>query len=178
MRAVVRPLQIGAVLMVAAVAGVSGYLFNRANLVPSTTEAAVQKLLLAPFTDLNGEVHRLSQFRGKVLLVNFWATWCTPCREEMPALNRIHQKYQWNGIEVVGIAADNAPKVRNYAAEMKIGYSLLTAGAEGIAISSQLGNLVGALPFTAVLDRNGRMVYSHAGALTEVSIDAVLKPLL
>lgn len=164
--------------MVAAVAGLAGYYFSRASLNSQATEAAAQKLMLAPLTDLNGKAQALSQWRGKVLVVNFWATWCLPCREEIPALMNVHRKRAKNSVEFVGIALDNASKVREYAAEMSIDYALLIGGTESLAISKDLGNRAEVLPFTVVLDRAGKVAYTHAGALTEATLDAVLMPLL
>lgn len=164
--------------MVAAVAGFAGYYFNRASLSSPAIEAAAQKLMLASLTDLSGKLQALSQWQGKTLVVNYWATWCPPCREEIPALKRIHRKYASNGVEVVGIALDDVAKVREYAAEMSIDYSLLIAGAETLTASKELGNRAGVLPFTVILDRTGKVAYTHAGALTEAALDAVLTPLL
>ena len=173
-----RWLQAGAFLVVAAVAAIAGYYFNQASLSSQATVAAAQKLMLAPLSDLNGRGQMLSQWRGKVLVVNFWATWCAPCREEIPALKKIHKSYAANGLVIVGIAVDNVVKVREYAAEMNIDYTLLIATAETLAISKDLGNQAGVLPFTVVVDRAGEIAFTHAGALTEASLGAVLVPLL
>ena len=176
--AVNRWLQPGVFLIVAAAAGFAGYYFNRTNLSSPAIEAAAQALMLAPLTDLSGKAQTLSQWRGKVLVVNFWATWCPPCREEIPLLMKVHKKYAANGVEFVGIAFDNAAKVREYVAEMNIDYALLISGPETLAISKDLGNPVGVLPFTVVLNRTGKVVYTHAGALTTTILDAVLLPRL
>ncbi len=74
---------------------------------------AVQKLLLLPLADLNGKTQTLSRQHGKILVLNFWATWCPPCRGEIPALNKIHKKYAANGVEIVGIASMMLLKYRN-----------------------------------------------------------------
>ena len=177
-QAVNRWLQIGAFLLVAAVAGVAGYYFNQKSASTRATEAAAEKLLLAPLSDLNGKPQTLSHRRGKVMVVNFWATWCSPCREEIPALMRVQRKNVANGVEVVGIAIDNVAKVRDFAAEMSIDYSLLIGGFEILATSNDLGNRAGVLPFTVVLNRAGKVAYTHAGAMTESSLDMVLVPLL
>lgn len=178
--AVNRWLQSGVFLLVAATAGFAGYYFNlnRAGSTSTATQGAAQALLLAPLADLSGKTQALSHGRGNVLVVNFWATWCLPCREEIPALARVHKKYASKGVEVVGIAIDNAFKVREFAAEMKIDYALWIAGPEVLAIAKDLGNPAGVLPFTVVLDRAGKVTYTHAGALTEPALDAVLQPLL
>ena len=133
--------------------------------------------MVASLTDLNGRTQALSQWHGKTLVVNYWATWCSPCREEVPALKRIHRKYVNNGVEVVGIALDNVAKVTEFAAEMGIDYSLMIGGIETLTASKELGNRAGVLPFTVVLDRTGKVAYTHAGALTEAVLDAVLMPL-
>lgn len=177
-----RWLQAGAFVVVAAVAAIAGYHFSQASLGSQATVAAAQKLMLAPLSDLNGREQTLSQSlsrsRGKVLVVNFWATWCAPCREEIPALKNIYKNYAANGLVIVGIAVDNVSKVREYADEMKIDYGLLIATAETLAISKDLGNQAGVLPFTVVIDQGGKVAFTHAGAVTEALLGAVLAPLL
>ena len=120
----------------------------------------------------------MAQWAGKVLVINYWATWCVPCREEIPALINVQHKYSGNGVHLVGIAMDSVSKVREYAKELQIEYPLLIGSMETLDLSKDLGNRAGVLPFTAVLDRGGKLVYAHAGALTEAELSAVLKPLL
>jgi thiol-disulfide isomerase/thioredoxin len=110
--------------------------------------------------------------------VNFWATWCAPCREEIPELTKIQEKYAANGVQIVGIALDNVLKVREYAKEMRIEYPLLIGFGETLGLARDLGNSAGVLPFTVVLDRTGKLVHAHAGAITEASLSAELAPLL
>lgn len=173
-----RGLQAAIFLLVAAVAGFAGYYFNRSSLSGPASANAGQKLLQAPFADLSGKTQTLAQRRGRVLVVNFWATWCAPCREEIPALMRIHRKYASNGVELVGIALDDASKVQAYSKEMSMDYALLVAGAQTLALGRDLGNQAGVLPYTVVLDRAGQVVYTHAGAMTEAMLEPVLRPLL
>ena len=120
----------------------------------------------------------MSKWRGKVLVVNFWATWCAPCREEIPALMRVQHKYVANGVQFVGIAIDNVSKVLEYAEEMHIDYVLLIGGMETLGLTKDLGNRAEVLPFTVVLDRAGKVAYAHAGPLSEALLEAVLSPLL
>jgi thiol-disulfide isomerase/thioredoxin len=134
--------------------------------------------MLASLADLSGRPQTLSQWRGKVLVVNFWATWCAPCREEIPALMKVQRKYIQNGVQIVGIALDNASKVREYSQELRIDYVLLIGAAEILGLGKDLGNRAGVLPFTVVLDRTGKLVHAQAGAVTEPSLGAVLAPLL
>lgn len=173
-----RRLQAGVFLVVAALAGVAGFHFNRTSPVAPAADGAAHRLLLASFPDLSGKSQPVSQWRGKVLVVNFWATWCAPCRTEIPALMKVQRQYIPNGVQIVGIALDNAVKVREYSEEMHIDYTLLIGAAETLGLIKDLGNHAGVLPFTVVLDRNGKFVHAQAGALTEASLGAVLAPLL
>jgi thiol-disulfide isomerase/thioredoxin len=173
-----RPLQASIFLVAAALAGLAGFFFNRANLIPPAAESAAQRLMTASLLDLSGKPQPLSHWRGKVLVVNFWATWCAPCREEIPALIRVQRKYAANSVQIVGIALDNASKVLDYMEEMRIDYALLIGTMETLSVTKELGNRAGVLPFTVVLDRTGRVVHAHAGTLTEASLGAILAPLL
>jgi thiol-disulfide isomerase/thioredoxin len=165
-------------LVVAVVAGLAGFYLNQSSLIFAATEEAARTLMSTSLFDLSGKQQSFAQWRGKVLVVNFWATWCAPCREEIPALMKVQRQFGHNSIEIVGIALDNVDKVRNYAAEMKIDYKLLIGGAEALALARDLGNRAGVLPFTIVLDRTGLVMHTHAGKLTEASLTAILTPLL
>jgi thiol-disulfide isomerase/thioredoxin len=171
-------LQGGLFLAVALIACVAGFYLSRGSLSNPAANGAAESLMLAAFPDPGGKSQAMSQWRGKVLVVNFWATWCAPCREEIPALMKMQKKYAPNGVQLVGIAIDNVFKVLEYAAEMRIDYVLLMGGNESLGMSQNLGNRTGVLPFTVVLDRGGKVVYTHAGALTQAQLDAVLTPLL
>ncbi len=176
--AVNRRVQAGVFLVVAALTGFAGFYFNRGGLISPAVEGAAQRLMSTSLPDLSGKPQTLSQWHGKVLVVNFWATWCAPCREEIPTLMKVQMKYASNGVEIVGIALDNVDKVRDYAKEIRIDYVLLIGGVETLSVLKDLGNRAGVLPFTIVLDRAGKVARAHAGALTEASLSAVLVPLL
>ena len=171
-------LQAGIFLLVAAAAGLAGYYLNRSGFSAPAKDVAVGQLLQAQLADLDGKKQMLAQSRGKVLVVNFWATWCAPCKEEIPELNRIQDKYVKNGVQVVGIALDSAVKVRNFVDKLPINYTILIANGDILTINKDLGNPAGVVPFTLILDRSGRAVYSHAGALTEAALALALAPVL
>jgi thiol-disulfide isomerase/thioredoxin len=173
-----RRLQAGVFLAVAVLAGAAGFYFSCGSLNSPVADGAAQRLMLASLSDPSGKSQTMSQWRGKVLVVNFWATWCAPCRDEIPALIRVQHKYASNGVQFVGIAIDNVSKVRDYAKEMRIDYVLLIGGMETLGVTEDLGNRAGVLPFTVVLDRAGKVAYAHAGALTEALLGVVLTPLL
>ena len=128
----------------------------------------------ARFGDLAGNWRSLAEWRGKVLVVNFWATWCAPCREEIPMLMDARNKHAQSGVEVVGIAIDMDAKVIEYAAQMKIGYPILVAGSEGLDLMRKLGNSAGGLPYTVLIDRQGNPGKRKLGALGHDELDAML----
>jgi thiol-disulfide isomerase/thioredoxin len=107
----------------------------------------------------------MAQWRGKLLVVNFWATWCAPCVEEMPDLERVRRAYLDRNVEIVGLGIDNAAKIRTFRDELKLTLPLLVAGAGGSELGRLLGNLAGALPYTVLIDPSGRVVQRKLGQI-------------
>lgn len=141
-------------------------------------EDARNALQAVEFTDLEGRTRRLDEWRGKVVLCNFWATWCPPCRQEIPMLIVLSKEMAPKGVEIVGIAIDSAAKVAEFAKEYKVSYPLLIAGPNGIDLMRAAGNRVGGLPYTAFLDRRGKIAYRKLGALKEVEVRGRLADML
>ena len=131
----------------------------------------------ATMVDLSGTPRALAEWAGRVLVWNFWATWCAPCREEIPLLIAAREKYGSSGIEIVGIAVDNASKVREFSSSFNISYPILLGEANGLELMRKLGNSSGGLPYTVVADREGKIVYRKLGALKRSDLDAILGPL-
>ena len=138
-------------------------------------DGALRAVTLA---DLAGKRRQLSEWQGRILLCNFWATWCAPCREEIPLLMSAREKYAANGVEIVGIAIDNPAKVREFSKSLGISYPVLLAEAEGLDLMRKLGNSAGGLPYTVVADRQGKVVNRKLGTLKQGDIDAILRPLV
>ena len=134
-------------------------------------------LLPASLVDLAGRPRRLSEWRDRILVCNFWATWCAPCREEIPLLMAAREKYAPLGLEIVGIAIDNRPKVVDFSASFKISYPILLAEADGLDMMRKLGNSVGGLLYTVVADRQGAVLYRKLGAFHPGDLDPILDPL-
>lgn len=163
---------------VGAVAIVLGAYVGVRHYGPDAPGEGAATLVRTELPDLAGKRTTLAAWQGKVRVVNFWATWCTPCRKEIPGLIAVQRKLAANGVQVVGIAVDQADKVRAFAKEMRIDYPILVAGMGGAELSRKVGNRTGALPFTIVLDRAGNAVTSHLGLITAEELEKILIPLL
>jgi len=174
MRSRARGVAIGVIAAVALGAGLYAALDRR----PPPENGSVLALTFTTFPDLAGNSTTLSRWHGKVVVVNFWASWCPPCREEIPGLIRMQGRYAANGLQIVGIAVDSAEKSRQAATEMTINYPVLVAGLEAIDLTRRLGNRAGGLPYTIVLDRQGGLVATHLGLLSEAQLEQILRPLL
>ena len=124
--------------------------------------------------DLEGKVHPISEWDGKALVVNFWATWCAPCRREIPLLNKIQHEYAAKGFEVVGIAVDVPKDVKAYTATVPFDYPLLVGEQDGIDAAQAFGVSALAFPFTAFTDASGRLITLHLGELHEPTARAIL----
>jgi thiol-disulfide isomerase/thioredoxin len=127
--------------------------------------------------DLAGKPRRLSEWQGQVLVCNFWATWCAPCREEIPMLMSEREKYRESGLEIVGIAIDNAAKVGEFTVSLKITYPILLAEANGVDLMRKLGNGSGGLPYTVIADRQGALIHRKLGTMKQAELDGILGPL-
>jgi thiol-disulfide isomerase/thioredoxin len=141
-------------------------------------EAAGQMVLAASLMGLDDKPQALEQWRGKVLVVNFWATWCAPCREEIPGFIKFQEQYGARGVQFVGIAIDQKERVVPYAKEIGINYPVLVGGLESVDFARQVGNRRGVLPFTLVIDRSGKVVTTEIGVLRQEKLEGLLKPLL
>lgn len=135
-------------------------------------------LLNTVFPDLQGQARRLRDWHGKTIVVNFWATWCEPCREEIPLLIRTSGIYAGKGVEVVGIAIDTVDKIREFGAKYGISYTSLVGDMRALDLLRQLGNTAGALPFSVILDRAGAVASRKLGAYKGGELDQELNAIL
>ena len=140
--------------------------------------ATGQRVLAAKLTGLDGQLQPLDQWRGKVMVVNFWATWCAPCREEIPGFIKFQEQYATRGVQFIGIAIDLQARVVPYIKEMGINYPVLIGGFENMDFARTLGNRLGVLPFTLVIDRSGKVTSTIVGVLKPEKLEYLLKPLL
>jgi thiol-disulfide isomerase/thioredoxin len=163
---------LGAIGAGAAVAG------GLAGALALQAQSGAADLLAAPFRDLFGAKRTLREWQGRVLVCNFWATWCGPCREEIPMLLAVRGVFAAKGAEIVGIGIDQASKVEEFAKTYGITYPVLIAEARAIELMRRLGNGLGGLPYTVVLDQQGAVAHRRLGALTRAGLEEVLRGLL
>lgn len=144
----------------------------------SGSDVNVAAIMAAEMPDLAGKKQSVGQWFGKVMVVNFWAPWCPPCREEMPGFVDLQKKYGDKGLVFIGIALDEPFPVQSFVDEIGVNYPVLIGGPEAGNLSTAAGNRLGGLPYTVVIDREGKAVGSFTGAVAEQKLEALIKPLL
>lgn len=170
------------IITVASAAAIAGYYFSSQRAVPppapsltgTPTADAAARLWALKLPDGQGKEQPLAQWRGQVLVVNFWATWCPPCREETPEFARISGEYAAKGVQFVGISLDPAEKVVEFQREFQVPYPLLIGNLEQMELTGDLGNRARALPFTLVLGRDGQVGYVRVGRLPGRELEEAL----
>lgn len=148
------------------------------HLFPPIEKNLVSALPEFNLPDLSGQQHNISEWRGKVLVINFWATWCPPCRKEIPDFIALQEQYAAQGLQFIGIAIEDRAVVAEYLAASKINYPILLGGENGLTLAHQLGNNVDAVPYTLVVDKQGQIIYRHPGEFSKEQIEEVIEPLL
>jgi thiol-disulfide isomerase/thioredoxin len=128
--------------------------------------------------DLDGRPRANSEWSGQVLVVNFWATWCPPCRAETPGFVELQEKYQAQDVRFVGIAIDEREPVREFADSFGVNYPMLIGGLDAVELSKQLGNRLGGLPYTVIIDRRGYVRHRQPGEMPKERLDEILRSLL
>lgn len=136
-----------------------------------------ERLPAFALTDLSGEVHRASEWRGQVLVMNFWATWCKPCREEIPMLMQAQKQLSDQGVQVIGLAVDRRDAVQRFAKAYHINYPILVPMADIVRLQDAVGGGMG-LPYTVIVDRAGRIRARVAGQIDRARLNSLLAPLL
>ena len=150
------------VCVVAAAAGFGAYRMWQAR---SAAEAAAMRPDLQ-FRGLDGQSHRLSEWDGKLVLLNFWATWCTPCLKEIPLLVEAQRRHGPRGFQIIGIAMDDAEPVSRFAERLHMNYPIMVGQAEIAAAMDQLGDQLGAFPFSVLIAPDGRILDRASGDLS------------
>lgn len=149
-------------------AGVAWWRVRPASVADPAVAAFWAMALEAP----DGRSVNFSGFRGQPLLVNFWATWCPPCIEELPLLNSFHQRHKDRGWQVLGIAVDQPSAVRKWLERSPLDFPVVLAGLQGTDLSKSLGNRAGGLPFSVVFGAQGQVLARKLGQVHEADLQA------
>ena len=128
--------------------------------------------------DVAGEVRNIAEWDGKVIAINFWATWCPPCIKEIPEFVELQHKYESQGLQFIGIALQRPEEVLDFMKEKGMNYPVLAGEMEVIEISELYGNNIGALPYTVIIDRAGLIQYVKRGPLSMDSAESIISKLL
>lgn len=164
---------IAAVAIIALAAGLGVRQFSA----PAEAPAASAGLNFG-YPDLDGKQRSIEEWRGKLLVVNFWASWCGPCKQEMPGFVEMQRQYADHGVQFIGVAVDDLEAVKAFLREVPVNYPVLIAGDAGSVLAGQLGDIIGVLPFTVIVDRAGGIVHRQFGELNQNQLGELLAPLL
>ncbi len=128
--------------------------------------------------DLNGQPQAFSQWDDKVVLLNFWATWCPPCRREIPDFIDVYNQYKDKDFIVIGVGTDDQKKIAEYVQHLGIDYPILVGGRAAMKVSYQYGNHSGALPYSILIDKHGIIRYRAGGLISKQKLISQIEPLL
>jgi thiol-disulfide isomerase/thioredoxin len=130
--------------------------------------------------DTTGKTHAISEWQNKLRVINFWATWCPPCRDELPTLIELQKQYANKNVQLLGIAIDETEPVKQFLTPLGVNYPMLIAEQSGIDLAYNLGNFVGAIPYTIIVNRDNTVVFKHSGEISkeklQAAIDEALEP--
>lgn len=144
---------------------------------PSAAAGPVDALFGQSMNDATGANHSLSRWKGKALVVNFWAPWCAPCVQEMPELDQLAAASAKDNINVIGIGIDSPSNIAEFSTRLKISYPLYVAGMSGTDLSRQFGNSAGGLPYTVLIGADGKVIKTYLGKLKFEELKADLAKL-
>ena len=138
----------------------------------------VQQLIPLPefsLPDMGGSIHPISDWQGKILIINFWATWCPPCLKEIPEFIELQREYVDQNVQFIGIAIDKPDLVEDYLSFTEINYPILIAETGGGKLSQKLGNIINAVPFTVIVNQQSQIVYNHPGELSKQKLAKLIE---
>ena len=168
-----------------AVLAVTAGLLLRGQLMRNGSQAGVpsqackrgaETIFAASLPDLQDNNQPLSQWRGNVMVVNFWASWCEPCRKEIPEFIELQEKFRDEGLVFIGIAVDQEERAVAFSKEIGINYPVLVGDMKAMTLADAAGNRQGALPFTVIIDRSGKITGTKLGRLSQSKLESMFKP--
>lgn len=143
-----------------------------------TIEVSKNPLANISFPDTQGQRQALKQWHGKVLVLNFWATWCPPCREEMPELSAMQDQYKDQNMVILGLSTDDLDKTKAFIKTAPVSYPILAGDMEAMNLAETLGNNRGILPYTVIVDANGTVVKTFFGRVNQQLLEKTIIPML
>ncbi|AOJ12543.1 TlpA family protein disulfide reductase [Burkholderia vietnamiensis] len=144
---------------------------------PTSSGSPVEQLWAAALTDVDGKPATLASFKGQKVVVNFWASWCGPCVQEMPELVALSHQYKEKGVRFIGIGVDSDQNVKNFLQKVKVDYPVFVSGYAGADLARNFGNTAGALPFTVVIDQTGKIRETKLGQIQPAELKKTLDAL-
>ncbi len=168
---------IGVLLIVSTICVIAAFLFS-ANSSTHTSNVSANVLYTTQFVDLENNPTTIGRWQGKPLLINFWASWCGPCKTEIPHLITAQKSFANRNVQVLGIAVDSLQKAKDFSKELAINYAIRVNQDGAIALSQRLGNRLGVLPFTVFINKDGDIKAIEVGILTESRINELLNKAL
>ena len=169
-------ISIAGISLVALVAGVltSQWIYKTGL----ASDPAIKAFFANPWQTPDGKSVDTEQWRGRVIVVNFWASWCPPCVEEMPTLDKLQAEFKSQNVLFVGIGIDSPSNIREFLEKTPVSYPIVIGGLEGSNLSKQLGNSQGALPYTIVINAQGKATSSKLGKISEEELRKAIKSAL
>jgi len=160
-------------------AGLAGALVAWQKFEPhAVMDEAVLNFWMQSFERPEGGTLLMQEFQGKPLLINFWATWCPPCIEELPLIDAFYNRNKSKSLQVIGLAVDQPSMVRRYLTQKPLSFPVGLAGFNGTELGRTLGNAQSVLPYSVIFDANGRLLAQKAGKLEQSDLDAWLKKVI
>jgi thiol-disulfide isomerase/thioredoxin len=142
------------------------------------SDPAVKAFFANSWQSADGKPVDTQKWQGKVLVVNFWASWCPPCIEEMPTLDLLSQEFLQQNVLFVGIGIDSPSNIREFLKSTPVSYPIVIGGLEGSNLSKQMGNTQGALPYTVIINSKGKATYTKLGKISEEELRKAVKDAL
>ncbi len=169
-------MMIGGISVLALVAGIfSSHWISQTGL---ASDPSIKAFFANPWKTPDGKSANIDDWRGKVLVVNFWASWCPPCVEEMPTLDKIAQEYASKNVLIVGIGIDSPSNIRQFLEKTPVSYPIMIGGLDGSALAKQMGNAQGALPYTVIINAKGKSVFTKLGKISEEELKKAINSAL
>ncbi len=127
--------------------------------------------------DVSGKQRNISEWQGKIRIINFWATWCPPCLEEIPEFIKLQNEFKNNKLQFIGIAIEEKETVEQYLKDNPVNYPMLIGGDKAVTLAQQLGNIVNAVPFSLIVNQQGQIIHRQPGELSREKIIEIITPL-